>query len=88
MDYRELNQYADSCAANADVCAQKLRECGHEGSDIAVLYLRRAYLQIQVDKSLMPFQTVEIIVLPVWGCWAKFGTADQRSVVNSVVAQD
>ena len=58
MDYRELNEYVD--AYTADVCAHKLREWGKQESDVAVLDLRRAYLQIHVERSLWPFQTVEI----------------------------
>ena len=33
---------------------------GGIGSDVAILYLCRAYLQICIEKSLWPFQTVEI----------------------------
>ena len=58
MDYRELNKYIDVHTANADVCVQKLREWRQKGSNVAVLDLCWAYLQVHVDKSLWPFQTV------------------------------
>ena len=55
IDYRELNKYV-----NAVVCSQKLTEWRQQGPNVAVQDLRRAYLQVHVDKSLWPFQTVEI----------------------------
>ena len=60
MDYRELNKYVDAHTPNADVCAQKLRERRQKGSNVDILDLRQAYLQVHVDKSLGPFQTVKI----------------------------
>lgn len=52
MDYQEVKQYVDTYTTNADVCVPKLRDWQQEGSDIAMLNLRRAYLQIHMDKSL------------------------------------
>ena len=46
MDYRELNQQ-DAFTANADVCFTKLREWRQKGSNVALLDLKRAYLQIR-----------------------------------------
>ena len=60
MDYRELNKHVDLHTAGADICAHKLREWWQQGSDVAILDLRRTYLQLRVEKSLWPFQTVEI----------------------------
>ena len=60
MDYWELNKYVDAHTANADVCTQKLREWRQKESNVTVLDLRRAYLQVHIDKSLCPFQTVKI----------------------------
>ena len=44
LDYRELNEYVDAFIVNADVCAQKLREWRPQGTDVAILDLREAYL--------------------------------------------
>ena len=60
MDYQELDKYVDAYMANADVCLQKLREWRQQGPNVAVLDLRCTYLQVHIDKSLWPFQTVEI----------------------------
>ena len=60
MDYRKLNQHVDAFTANADVYAAKLREWRQKGSNVALLDLKRAYLQIKVDELLWPFQTVMI----------------------------
>ena len=56
LDFRELNGYAYT--AHADVCVQKLREWRKKGSNVSVLDLQRAYLQVRVHKSLWPYQTV------------------------------
>ena len=58
LDFRELNGYVDAYTAHADVCVQKLREWRKKGSNVSVLDLRRAYLQVRVHKSLWPYQTV------------------------------
>ena len=60
MDYRELNQHVDTFTVDADVCATKLQEWRQKGSNVALLDLKRAYLQIRVHESLWPFQTVII----------------------------
>ena len=56
LDFRELNGYVDAYTAHADVCV--LRERRKKGSNVSVLDLRRAYLQVRVHKSLWPYQTV------------------------------
>ena len=58
LDFRELNGYVDAYTAHADVCVQKLREWRKKGSNVSVLNLQRAYLQVRVHKSLWPYQTV------------------------------
>ena len=60
MDYHELIEHVDPYTARADVCAHKLREWWQQGLDVAILDLRRAYLQICIEKLLWPFQTIEI----------------------------
>lgn len=58
MNYQKFNQYVDAYKASSDVCTQKLWERRQEGSNIAMLDLRLAYLHINVDKSLCPFQKI------------------------------
>ena len=58
LDYRELNGFVDAFTANAEVCAQKLREWRRQGVKVSLLDLQNAYLQIHVDKALWPFQKV------------------------------
>ena len=58
LDFHELNEYIDAYTVHADVCAQKLREWEKKGSNVLVLDLRRAYLQVCVHNSLWPYQTV------------------------------
>ena len=58
MDFRELKSRVDAFTANADVCADKKREWRRVGTNVAIVDLRRAYLQIRVHKPLRPYQTV------------------------------
>jgi ribonuclease HI len=58
LDYRELNSHVEAFTADADVCADKLREWRRKGVATAILDLQTAYMQIKVHESLWPFQTV------------------------------
>ena len=58
MDFRELNSHVDAFTANADVCADKIREWRRLGTNVAIVDPRRAYLQIRVHESLWSYQTV------------------------------
>lgn len=55
--YQELNGYVEAFTANAEVCAQKLREWQQQ-VDVSLLDLRNVYLQIHIDKALWPLETV------------------------------
>ena len=57
MDFRQLNCYVDVFTANADVCAAKWRQ---KGPNVSLLDLKRAYLQVRVQKTLWPFQAAKI----------------------------
>ena len=48
LDFRELNTYLNLHTAEADVCAEKIREWRRRGQKIALIDLRKAYLQIHV----------------------------------------
>jgi len=58
MDYRRLNTFLSSHTAEADVCGEKLRLWRRLGKNIAIIDLRKAYLQIHVEKDLWPYQVV------------------------------
>jgi len=58
MDYRYLNTFLSSHTAEADVCGEKLRDWRRMGNNAAIIDLRKAYLQIHVDKELWPYQVV------------------------------
>ena len=54
--YHELNEHIDAYTAGVDICVYKLREWWFQGSDVAVLDLHQAYLQIHIERSLWPFR--------------------------------
>ena len=58
LDFRELNSHLDAHTGEADVCAEKIREWRRQGRRVALLDLRKAYLQIHVHQSLWSCQTV------------------------------
>ena len=58
LDFRELNSHLDAHTGEADVCAEKIREWRRQGQRVALVDLRKAYLQIHVHQSLWSCQTV------------------------------
>ena len=52
LDYQVLNDHVDLSTARADICTEKLREWQRAGSNVSVLDLRKAYLQVCVHQSL------------------------------------
>ena len=58
LDYWELNDHVDPFTACADICTEKLREWRQAGSNVSMLDLRKAYLQVRVHQSLWFYQTV------------------------------
>ena len=92
LDYRELNAHVDAFTAHADICAQKLREWRREGSEVSVLDLRKAYLQVHVHKSLWPFQTVLIdgrrYCLTRMGFGLNVAPSVMRAIVDAVLSKD
>lgn len=58
MDFRELNTHISAFTAESDVCAAKMREWRSQGTNVAIVDLMKAYLQIHIHESLWPYQTV------------------------------
>ena len=92
LDYRELNGFVDAFAANAEVCAQKLREWQRQGVNVLLLDLRNAYLKIHVDKALWPFQTVifrgQRFCLIRLGFGLNVAPLIMKSVIDAIISQD
>ena len=92
LDYRELNGFVDAFTANAEVCAQELREWQRQGVNVSLLDLRNAYLQVHVNKALCPFQTVifrgQRFCLTRLGFGLNVAPLIMKSVIDAVVSQD
>jgi len=92
MDFRELNTHVDAFTANADVCADKLREWRRQGTNVTVIDLRRAYLQVRVHESLWPFQTVifqgQRYCLTRLGFGLNVAPSIMKAVLAKVLSQD
>jgi len=59
LDFRELNEYVVSHTIESPACNDKVRKWRTFGKDIALLDLKKAYLQLHVDKKLWKFQIVK-----------------------------
>ena len=92
LDYQELNGFVDAFAANAEVCAQKLREWQWQGVNVLLLDLWNAYLQIHVNKALWQFQTVIFRGQRFCLTWLGFGLnvapLIMKSVIDAIESQD
>ena len=92
LDYRELNGHIAAHTAEADVCAEQLRRWRRHGSRIAVVDLRKAYLQLRLDRRLWPFQTVkvrgELHTLTRIGFGLNCAPLIMKAVVRAILDQD
>ena len=92
LDFRELNSHVTAHTADADVCAEELRKWRRHGANIAVVDLKRAYLQLRTDRRLWPFQTVLIrgrrYALTRVGFGLSVAPLIMKAVVRAVLAQD
>ena len=92
MDFRELNSHVDAFTAGADVCADKLREWRRLGTNMSIVDLRRAYLQLHVHESLWPFQTVvyhgQRYCLTRLGFGLNVAPIVMKAVLTTVLKQD
>lgn len=59
MDYHEHSEH-DIFTSSANDCETKLREWYQQGANIALLNLRKTSLQVHINESLLPYQTVMI----------------------------
>ena len=92
LDFREINTFVDTYTADVDVCGEKLREWRQMGANFALLDLQKAYLQIHVDESLWPYQTVEYkgtrFCLSRLGFGLNIAPRVMKTVLEAVVNQD
>ena len=92
LDFRELNEHIEPFTANADVCAEKMRLWRKQGSNVALVDLTKAYLQIAMDKELWPFQTVvhdgRRLCLTRLGYGLNVAPVIMRAVLEAILKQD
>ena len=92
LDFRELNSYVEAFTADADVCADRLRDWRRKGAATAMLDLQTAYMQIKVEESLWPFQTVSFrgrrYCLTRLGFGLNIAPQVMKTVISKVLALD
>ena len=92
MDFRELNEHIEPFTANADVCADKMREWRKQGRNVALVDLSKAYLQIAVSKDLWPYQTVKFrgqyLCLSRLGFGLNVAPVIMKAILNATLRQD
>ena len=88
LDYRELNCHVPAHTADADT----LRKWRRHGAKLAVVDLKRAYLQLRTDRRLWLFQTVVIggrrYALARVGFGLSIAPLVLKAVVRAVLQQD
>ena len=92
LDFRSLNRHVTAFTADADVCSERLRKWRRMGTSVALLDLKKAFLQIHVDKSLWPYQTVwyrgKRLALTRLGFGLSLASSILQTVLDAAVAQD
>ena len=94
MDYsRELNQYISSNpGADVAVCQEKLREWRQFGPNCCMLDLKKAYLQLHVDKELQKFQAVrykdKLFVMTRMGFGLSVAPKIMTKILGKVLSMD
>lgn len=58
LDFRELNDHVSCHTGGSSICEETIRRWRKIGENLALLDLRKAYLQLHVDKSLWKYQVV------------------------------
>ena len=90
--FSRVNSHVDAFTAGADVCADKLREWRRLGTNMSIVDLRRAYLQLHVHESLWPFQTVvyhgQRYCLTRLGFGLNVAPSVMKAVLTAVLKQD
>ena len=88
MDFLQLNCHVDVFTATTDVCTAKLCEWQQ---NIPMLDLKRAYLQVHVQKTLWPFQTVknggQRYCLTCLGFGLNVAPLTMKAIVSAVLLQ-
>ena len=92
LDFRPLNRYVTAFTADADVCAEKLRRWRQMGPAVALLDLKKAFLQVHVEEALWPYQTVWFrgrrLALTRLGFGLSISPSVMQAVLDLAVAQD
>ena len=92
IDFQQLNCYVDVFTANADVCTAKLREWQQKGPNVSLLDIKRAYLQVHVQKTLWPFRTMKIggqrYCLTRLGLGLNVAPLIMKAIVSTVLSQE
>ena len=87
-----LNEHVDAFTVDADVHTDKLREWREQGMNVALLDLRRAYLQIRAHESLWVYQTVlikgERYCIPRLGFGLNVVPMIMKAIFSTVLTQE
>ena len=92
LDYRELNDHVSSHTSESVICAKSIRRWRQMGSNLKIVDLRKAYVQIRIDKNLWPFQIVRFeektYCLNRLGFGLNVAHKVMTAIVNKVLAAD
>lgn len=87
LDYRELNRYVSSHPGGSAVCDETIRKWRMVGENIALLDLRKAYLQIHVHPDLWKHQVVKFQGQYYYLTRLGFGMNSAPKIMSTVLAK-
>ena len=87
IDYRQLNEFVSSHTAAAQVCAEKLRLWRQRSQNASILDLRRAYLQVGVERSLWRYQVVRVRGRKFYLTRLGFGLNSAPKIMSRIVSE-
>lgn len=92
LDYRRLNEHVSSHPGSSQVCDETIRKWRRVGEDAALLDLKKAYLQLFVDRSLWKYQAVRYkgrsYFLTRLGFGLNCAPKIMSAILRTVLAQD
>lgn len=93
LDYRKMNEAVQSFPGGAvPICSERLREWRMRGDKGSLLDLKRAYLQIHIEKSLWVYQAVKwnghLYLLTRLGFGLSVAPKIMTAIVEKVLAQN
>ena len=85
LDFRQLNAFVSSHSGESAVCDETVRKWRMYGTNIAFLDLRKAYLQLHVDRALWKHQVVRYKGMYYFLTCLGFGLSSAPKIMSRIL---